>query len=171
MERYFIKKALADDIDAVVKLYDDVNEYYIAPGWGKGEYPTFTTINGLIEKGSLYVLTSGVEVLGAGVIDRDQHPAYAKILWSIEVPDDQVLVIHDLVSHPKHRKKGIGKKLVEYAISLGKKENAKTIRLDAHLVNTPARNLYEKCGFHEVTQWTGVISNVKQTFCVFECLL
>jgi len=170
-DKYIIKKAQTNDVDAVVKLYDAVNDYYNAPGWGKGVYPTFTSVKNIIDKGNLYIITCNDDVLGACILDHEQHPAYALQPWNINAQDEQVIVVHDLVSHPDHRKEGIGKALVEFAIDLGKNCNAVTIRLDTHSTNIPARKLYEKCGFREINQWTGVVLNLQQTFSVFEYLL
>ena len=122
-EKYIIKKAQANDVDGVVKLYDTVNDYYSAPGWGKGVYPTLTSVRYTVDKDNLYILVSDGEVLGACTLDH------------------------------------------------AKKCNATTIRLDTHITNIPARALYEKCGFHEITQWTGTILGIQQTFSVFEYLL
>lgn len=170
-EKYIIRKAQADDIDNIIKLYDDVNEFYNPPGWGKGVYPTITSVMDTINKGSLHILVCGNEVLGACALDHEQHPAYALQPWGINAQDEQVKVVHNLVSHPDHRKKGIGIAIVEYIIDFARSCNAKTIRLDTHFTNIPARKLYEKCGFHEVAQWTGVVLDIQQTFSVFEYLL
>lgn len=110
-------------------------------------------------------------MLGACVIDHEQHPAYVLQPWSIKATDDQVIVIHDLASRPSHRKKGIGKALIDHSIEVARECNAITIRLDTHAWNTPARTLYERCGFREITQWTGIIMDMQQTFSVFEYIL
>lgn len=170
-EKYIIKKAQNNDVDAIVKLYDAVNDYYDAPGWGKGVYPTTTSVIAGVEKSSLHILFCGDEILGACMLNHEQHPAYALQPWSINAKDEQVIVVHDLVSHPNQRRKGLGKDLVVYSIDFARKCNAVTIRLDTHLSNIPARTLYERCGFKEVVQWTGVILGIQQTFCVFEYLL
>lgn len=170
-EKYIIKKAQANDVDAVIKLYDTVNDYYSAPGWGKGVYPTLTSVRYTVDKDNLYILVSDGEVLGACTLDHEQHPAYALQPWGINAQNEQVIVVHEMASHPNHRRKGIGKKLIEYSIDHAKKCNATTIRLDTHITNIPARALYEKCGFHEITQWTGTILGIQQTFSVFEYLL
>lgn len=170
-EKYIIRKARDNDVDAIVKLYDAVNDYYDAPGWGKGIYPTTTSVEHTVGKGNLYILVYADEVLGACILNHEQHPAYALQPWSINAQDEQVIVIHDLASHPNQRRKGIGKELVEYSIAYARKCNALTIRLDTHLSNIPARTLYERCGFNEIVQWTGDIFGIQQTFCVFEYFL
>lgn len=170
-EKYTIRKAQANDVDAIIKLYDDVNDYYDAPGWGKGVYPTIASVRDTVDKGSLHILVCGDEVLGACSLDHEQHPAYELQPWSINAQNEQVIVVHDLVSHPDQRRKGIGKKIIDYSIGYARNCNAITIRLDTHLTNIPARVLYERCGFNEIIQWTGIIFGVQQTFSVFEYLL
>lgn len=170
-EKYIIKKAQTNDVDAVVKLYDAVNDYYDAPGWGKGIYPTTASVKDSIDKDCLHILACGDEILGACILDHEQHPAYALQPWSINAQDEQVIVVHNLASHPNHHRKGIAQKLIEYSIDYARKCNSATIRLDTHITNIPARTLYEKCGFHEINQWTGIILGVQQTFSVFEYVL
>ncbi len=167
----YIKKATPSDVDAIVKLYDDVNECYTAPGWGKGLYPSYNSVMSEIENESLYIFIYGNDVLGACIINHEQHPAYAQQSWSVKASENQVMVIHDLVSHPNYRRKGIGQKLVEYSINLARQCNAITIRLDTHFSNIQARSLYKKCGFIEISQWTGVILGIQQTFSVFEYII
>jgi len=46
-----------------------------------------------------------------------------------------------------HRKKGIGKKLVEFTRKKVKKNSCKTMSLNVHIENTGAMEFYKKCGF------------------------
>lgn len=85
-EKYIIRKAQANDVDIIIKLYDDVNEFYNPPGWGKGVYPAITSVMDTINKGSLHILVCGNEVLGACALDHEQHPAYALQPWGHKCP-------------------------------------------------------------------------------------
>lgn len=55
--------------------------------------------------------------------------------------------VTNVAIHPLHRKKGIGCALVQNAVKIGEKESLEYITLEVRESNTPARKLYEKCGF------------------------
>ena len=60
-----------------------------------------------------------------------------------------VIVIHILAVHPDYLGCGVGKAVLEYAENFGRRQGARTIRLDTYEKNTPAVRLYEKCNFQE----------------------
>lgn len=49
--------------------------------------------------------------------------------------------------HPDYRRKGIGEKLMNYILDIGKKENYKTCVLEVRVSNERAIELYKKLGF------------------------
>ncbi|MGQ9845191.1 MAG: ribosomal protein S18-alanine N-acetyltransferase [Caldisericia bacterium] len=55
--------------------------------------------------------------------------------------------ITTLAVHPDYRRKGIGEKLMNYILDIGKKEKYKTCVLEVRLSNEKAINLYKKLGF------------------------
>ena len=164
------------DVAFVGELYDCVNDYfenhtnYCYPNWQKGKYPTIKEAQTAFENHTLYVLKNDDSVLGAMIIDHCQHPAYKKIPWTVQVPDECVMSIHTVVVAPAHRNQGFGERLIQFGIELCKSSNAKTIRLDTHYKNIPARHLYEKCGFHSLGCHTAFVDNRTQEFDVFEYL-
>lgn len=62
-----------------------------------------------------------------------------------------------LAVEEKARKHGYARKLLEYDIKELKKEKCSVIRLVTRLTNTPARTLYESCGFKEYGTVRGFI--------------
>lgn len=52
--------------------------------------------------------------------------------------------------HPNYRKKGIAKKLLNYAIALAKEKGAKKVNLNVYPTSIDAIGLYKKLGFTEV---------------------
>ncbi|MBQ7897318.1 MAG: ribosomal protein S18-alanine N-acetyltransferase [Clostridia bacterium] len=58
--------------------------------------------------------------------------------------------ITNVAVHPDARGKGIGLALVKEVIALGEKLALDYITLEVRGSNTPARTLYEKCGFRDM---------------------
>lgn len=55
--------------------------------------------------------------------------------------------IEDIVIHEEFRGKGLGRKLMQELLSIGKKKNLKLIDLTSNPSRIPARKLYESLGF------------------------
>ena len=60
--------------------------------------------------------------------------------------------------------------LIQAGILFCKDSGARTIRLDTHYRNTPARCLYEKWGFKSLDCYRALVDNVMREFDVFEYL-
>ncbi len=58
--------------------------------------------------------------------------------------------VTNVATHPAHRKKGVGKALVENAVALGKELGLEYITLEVRESNLSAQRLYEGCGFENV---------------------
>ena len=174
-----ISLASSEDVKSVGILYDNVNEYfekninYCYPNWQKGKYPTIADAPRAFEKEALYVLKADKRIAGSVIIDNIQHPEYKKIPWTLQIPDEDVMAndvmtIHTLAVEPDYRNHGIGESLIRFSIDFCKNSGAKTIRLDTHYKNIPARRLYEKCGFKSLGRHTAFVDNINQEFDVFE---
>ncbi len=57
------------------------------------------------------------------------------------------LHIVNIAVHPDYRRKGIGKRLIEFAIQLAKREGKKEIYLEVRVSNIAAQMLYKQAGF------------------------
>ncbi|WP_127497154.1 GNAT family N-acetyltransferase [Paenibacillus glycanilyticus] len=68
--------------------------------------------------------------------------------WSFSISKGYpVLRIEALYTSSKHRKKGVGKRLLQYAIDLAASKNAARLQLETDEDNAPARALYNQLGF------------------------
>ncbi len=148
---YVIEKGTINDIDELGYLYDDLNDYLESgtnyPGWIKGIYPIRETAATGIGNNNLFVLRINNKIAGSIILSHDPESAYAQGTWGIELDYKDVIVIHTLVVHPKYIKKGVGRKLMDFAKIYSIKQGMKAIRLDVSIHNTPAISLYEKCGY------------------------
>ena len=145
-----IRKAGASDLDAIARLYDELNDHLAAnvnyPGWRKGSYPLRSDAEEGLADGTLYVAEIDGQLAGTVMYLRTQDPAYQTADWQLPfgVP---VLTLHILAVHPDHQGRGVGRALMDYAETLARETGALAVRLDTHEGNAPACRLYEKCGY------------------------
>jgi ribosomal protein S18 acetylase RimI-like enzyme len=150
-ETYYIERATEKDLEEMDGLYNALHDFLQVninyPGWIKGVYPTRETAANGIEKNNLFVLKINNEIAGSIILNHSPETAYTKAEWGIEMDYDKIIVIHSLAVHPRYMKKGVGKRLMDYAKSFSMEHKMKSIRLDVSIHNTPAIKLYEKCGY------------------------
>lgn len=70
--------------------------------------------------------------------------------------------VTNVATHPDHRKKGIGKALVDNALEVGRSLGLEYMTLEVRLSNEPAQRLYEKCGFQTVGTRRNFYSSPKE---------
>ena len=63
---------------------------------------------------------------------------------------EKIYVIYTLAVHPDFWRLGIGKKLLDFAEEIARKEGCVSLRLDVVKGNIPAESLYKKCGYKYV---------------------
>ncbi|MEE9207315.1 MAG: ribosomal protein S18-alanine N-acetyltransferase [Gemmatimonadota bacterium] len=68
----------------------------------------------------------------------------------------------DLVVHPSYRRKGIGGKLLTYALREARQRAARTVVLEVRASNDAAKALYEAAGFSILTVRKGYYSTPKE---------
>jgi ribosomal protein S18 acetylase RimI-like enzyme len=87
------------------------------------------------------------------LIALDQHSIAG---WALLGPDFNPIhtkktgTILSLYVFPSYRKKGVGKQLMEHALEELKKQGFQKVQLNVYLGN-PAKNLYEKMGFRDIS--------------------
>jgi GNAT superfamily N-acetyltransferase len=88
-------------------------------------------------RGRIFVAREGSEVVGM-----------ASLLYTISTAEGgKAALFEDLIVDPKHRRKGIGSKLVNYVIQQARAEGILRITLLTDLQNDTALGLYRKLGF------------------------
>ena len=100
-----IRKGEPRDIAAIAVIYDRILDREerggASTGWIRGVYPTADTARAALEAGELFVMEREGRGVVAGRINHEQCPQYAAVSWTeAETPDEQVLVLHTLVSDP-----------------------------------------------------------------------
>lgn len=61
-----------------------------------------------------------------------------------------ILNIHTLVTHPEHRNRQWGTKLMAHAEAYGRARHCKVVRLYVDRINPKAHHFYNKLGYHSV---------------------
>lgn len=149
-----IRLGTEEDIDALAKLYDDLNDHLERttnyPGWKKGIYPTREDAEAGIKEGCLYVATCDEKIVASEILRHKPEPAYLAAKWRKDVEYDYVLVVYTFVVSPAHHGQGIAKKMLDFAAEQARAMNIKSLRLDVYEKNTPAISLYKKCGFQYI---------------------
>ena len=149
-----IRKATAEDIDAVETLYDAIHTAEEngkqTIGWIRGIYPVRKTAEMALVRDDLFVLEDAGKICGTGILNKLQVDSYAEGRWEHEVPDEQVCVLHTLVIDPASAGKGYGRAFIEYYEASARKNGCTELRIDTNARNAVARAMYKKHGYTEI---------------------
>lgn len=142
------------DLDAIEQLYNDLHDALEIgvnhPGWRKDIYPTREDAAAGVEEQNLFVARNGNNIVGSIILNHKPENGYSSAKWQYDGDYSLVLVVHTLAVHPVFSKCGIGMQLMNFAESFGRQNNMKAIRLDVFEKNTPAIQLYERCGYQYI---------------------
>ena len=151
--RLSIRLAREYDISAVTAIYDRVlreeeqGRYTI--GWIRGIYPTEKTAGTAIAAGELFVLETEGKVIASARINHEQMPAYAKVSWSVDAAQDQVMVMHTLTVDPEMNGCGAGKRFLQFYEEYALEHGSHVLRIDTNERNLNARRMYAAAGYEE----------------------
>lgn len=153
-ETHHIRRAAAEDLPAVARIYEDILDAQdageLTVGWARGVYPTAATAEAALGRGDLFVLEEDGAVLGAAVINRLQVDVYALAPWEHEAADGEVCVLHTLVISPSAARRGLGKRFVRFYEDYARDHGMSELRIDTNARNARARAMYAGLGYREV---------------------
>ncbi len=153
--RLTLRRARNTDTAAVQNAYRRIIEHLGQTGdparWHAVNHPAPEKVVNWIEAGELYVAVasrSGDEMI-AGVVALDHHApnGYERAAWTRSARAEEVLVIHALGVVPVFLRKGVAQFLVRSALEIAEEQGCTSVRLDTYASNTPAHELYTRCGF------------------------
>ena len=148
---HMIRRAQAGDIDAVERQYTELLVYEQEHGsrtnWKLGVYPTRAVAERGVADGALYVMEEDGEVCASMLLNSVQLDAYAAIPWGYEAAPEKVFVIHTLCVPPSQAGRGIGTRMVRFALEEAARRGCEVMRLDTWENNKPAEKLYLRLGF------------------------
>lgn len=149
--KIIVRKAKTEDLTQVHTIYNDIIAYeeqnikYTA--FQANVYPVRETAEKALASNSLYVCETDGKISGSIIINQLQPDEYKNVNWKHNFSESEIIVIHLLCVSPVHSGKGLGRKMIEFVVTEGKKHSCKAIRLDTGSQNIPAKSLYEKNGF------------------------
>ena len=91
-------------------------------------YPSKAILNAYIENQQMYLIEVEGRVAGLIVINEDQSPEYASVVWK---HGGRALVVHRLTIHPDYQRHKLASNLMDLAEEIAVTENYDCIRLDA----------------------------------------
>ena len=146
-----IRRATLFDLPGVAKVYEEIHGAeeagLITTGWIRGVYPVRATAEAALQRGDLFILEKGNQVLGSAIINRIQVDVYESAPWRY---DDEVCVLHTLVISPRSRRKGYGRAFVEFYEDYALDHDLYELRMDTNARNTVARDMYARMGYREI---------------------
>ena len=146
-----IRPALPQDIDKVNDTYTELLLHEQQAGsntsWALNVYPTRDIAAQAQEAGTLYVLEENGALCASMILNHVQAEDYDKIPWQYPAQPQEVLVIHTLCIPPSQARKGLGRKMVQFALARALALGCRVVRLDTAATNQPAARLYEGLGF------------------------
>ena len=148
-----IRKATEADIPAIAAIYDAVLDAEVSGkytiGWIKGVYPTADTARKALASDDLFVLEADGKIAASARINHEQMPAYADVDWSVQVPDEAVMVMHTLTVDPEMNGHGVGDYFLKYYEEYSLAHGSWVLRIDTNERNVNARRKYAKLGYTE----------------------
>ena len=154
------RKATLSDLDRIAEIYSQIHDEEEAGratiGWIRAIYPTRTTAETAIRKGTMYVEEFDGIIVAAAKIDQEQVPEYADASWTADAPEEKVLVLHALVVSPAASGRGCATAFVRFYEDFAREHGFPFLRMDTNKRNSAARALYRKLGYREI----GIVSCV-----------
>ena len=149
-----IRKANANDIDDVERIYDAIHLAEKAGeaqiGWEMGVYPVRQTAEDALKRDDLFVLEEDGLIIGSGIINQNQVDVYADADWRYKADPSEVMVFHTLVIDPDKKGKGYGRAFMKFYGEYALKNHCNYLRIDTNEKNKVARRIYQSLGYEEV---------------------
>ncbi len=142
-----IKLAKPGDLDRVKEIAEACAEKMIEDNiyqWNEN-YPSKEIFREDIKNNALFVAKINSEIVGCIMLSSCKDDVYKNVKWISE--DNHNLYIHRLAVHPSFQKKGIARKMMDYAEAFAKSKNHKSIRLDTFSKNHRNNKFYKLRGY------------------------
>ena len=112
------------------------------------KYPSREIFKEDIKNKSLYVSKINHEVVGCIMLSSFKDDVYKSVNWI--TPDEYNLYIHRLAVHPIFQKKGIARKMMDFAEDFAKSNDYISIRLDTFSQNPRNNKFYKSRGYNKL---------------------
>ena len=112
------------------------------------KYPSKEIFKKDIKNNSLYVAKINQEIVGCIMFSSFKDVVYNSVNWITK--DDYNLYIHRLAVHPIFQKKGIARKMMDFAENFAKSNNYISVRLDTFSQNPRNNKFYKSRGYNRL---------------------
>lgn len=112
------------------------------------KYPSREIFKEDIKNKSLYVSKINQEVVGCIMFSSRKDDVYKTVNWITK--DEYNLYIHRLAVHPIFQKRGIARKMMDFAEDFAKSNNYISIRLDTFSQNPRNNKFYKLRGYNKL---------------------
>ena len=112
------------------------------------KYPSREIFKEDIKNKSLYVSKINQEVVGCIMFSSRKDDVYKTVNWITK--DEYNLYIHRLAVHPIFQKRGIARKMMDFAEDFAKSNNYISIRLDTFSQNPRNNKFYKSRGYKKL---------------------
>lgn len=160
-----IRKGTFSDIVAILNITRACAQHMISPNifqWNEF-YPSSKPLEIDAERGELYVLQMGEDIICCITISTFMDEEYIPIDWLTS--NEKTIYIHRLSVHPASQGKAHAKSMMDFAEDFAIKSKYISIRLDTLSKNDRNKKFYELRGFKK----TGEIYFPKQSEYPFYC--
>lgn len=137
-----IKRAGADDLDAIAPLFDAYRRFY---GQAADIARARTFLQGRLRRNESVILLASTTFNPSNEAgDRNAAAGFVQLypLFS-SVALKPLWLLNDLFVSPDHRKRGVARALMQHAADFARSSGAKGLMLETAVDNTPAKALYE----------------------------
>ena len=147
-----IRRGVHEDLMRILEITKNCAVKMDAMGiyqWNEN-YPNRNAFIDDIKNNELLVFTKGALLVGCIALCTKMDDVYKDVKWLTK--DVKSLYVHRLAVDPQFQKKGIGKKLMDYAEDFAKKNNFISIRLDTFSKNKNNMRFYECRGYKRLEE-------------------
>lgn len=148
---FIVRKATVADLEAVLDFYyrmiDEMAGTDFDILWEHDVHPSNAFLRESVERGYMYLGLVGDDIACAMVIDRSAAPGYEEVSWQVAGPEDEIGIVHAVVTKPAYHGCGYATRLFEEAFPMARADGLKSLHLDTFVDNVRSHGLYDKLGF------------------------
>lgn len=152
MEFFLVRKATADDMDAVMDFYhnmiDEMRGTDFDILWQRDKHPSDAHLRESVERGQMFIgVAPDGQIATALVVNHDRAPGYEAVPWEVDAPIEELGIVHSVATRPAYHGNGYASKLMQFAIDVSREEGLRALQLDTFVDNVRSHGLYDKLGF------------------------
>lgn len=152
------RKASMADMDAVMDFYYNMIEEMRGTDfdilWQHDKHPSDALLRGSVEQGQMFIgITDDGNIATALIINHDRAPGYECVPWEVNVPLEELGIVHLVATRPAYHGHGYASLLMEFAIDVSREEGLRALQLDTFVDNVRSHGLYDKLGFINHGAW------------------